>query len=805
MAIFLNGTTFVPTAQNQLIMVRQYFLQIVRQFKRHKNSFLINLAGLTSGLTCVILIYLWVNSELQIDRFHTKKIYQILQNEQLNGSLNTVEGTPGILADALIKDFPEVSLAVTTSPDYWLNRSKVGDGKNTKVSAAGKFASKDFFNVFSYPLIYGDSRKVLSAPGNIVVSASLAKKLFKTTDVIGRDLVWSNVELQSAYQGQIAGVFQDIPAQSSEHFDFLVSSDILLYAHDSTYSKWQNYGPLTYVVLNNETDLPNFNKKIEHLLNTKGVDNYTLFARPFSDAYLYNKIENGRITGGRIDYVWLFALSAILILLIACINFTNLTTASAANNLKEIGIKKALGVSRSQLILQYLTQSVMLSFISLIISLFIVYLTLPSFSNITGKRLTLTFDIQFIILALVTGIAAGLYPAIYLSKLRPIAALKGKLLFSPATIWLRQGLVIFQFATSGILIVGVLVVLRQVRYVQTQNQGFQKENVLYFEIEGTLKNNPQLAINAIRQLPGVLNAAAIDREFLGDLSFTTGSFDWEDRNPAEVIRFQRADVTAGFIETLGMEMKAGRPFSEAYGTDTNNIIINEAGIKAMRLKKPIGKTFTLWGNKMQIIGIVKDFHFESMHKKIGPMFIRYKPANATRIVVRVQPGQLANVINEIKEYHHTINPGYTLEFKFLDLDFQQQYLTETRMAMLSRYFAMLAIIISCLGLYGLAVFAVEKRIKEVGIRKVLGATTIHLMCLLSLDFVKLVLIAVLISLPIAYLCCTNWLSSFAYRIELQWWLFAVGGCVAILISIITIFYQTYKAATTNPVTSLKVE
>ena len=790
-------------------MFKQFIRLFFRNFMRNKSSFLINLIGLSSGLTCAVLIFLWIGSELKVDNFHKQKIYQVLQNEELKDGTNTVEGTPGPLAAALAAEFPEVKFAVSTSPGFWLGQSKVGGGKHPNVSAAGNFASPDFFKVFSYPLLHGDSSKVLRAVKSAVISENLAKKLFKTTDAVGKRMVWSNAELQMEFQAQISGVFKDVPKESSEPFDFLISSDVLFTAGNATYQQWKNYGPTTYVVLDKNEDLALFNNKIKDFLKSKDVAGYTLFARPYSEAYLYNQTENGQITGGRIDYVKLFGFTAFLILLIACINFTNLATANASKRLKEIGIKKVLGIQRSNLTLEYLFESVLISFISLFISLLAVELLLPSFNGITGKDLSLHFDAGLMSIlggiALTTGIIAGLYPAIYLSGLRPVTALKGKLQFSPAALWMRQGLVVFQFVCSGILIVAVLVVYRQIQYVQTKSQGFQKENVLYFEAEGRLKNNVLLAVDALRRLDGVVNAAAIDRELLGDLSYTTGEFDWEGRDQREVIRFQRADVTAGLIETLGMKMVAGRPFSEKFGSDSLNVIINEAGIQAMRLKNPVGKTFTLWGNKMQIIGVVGDFHFESMHKQVGPMFIRYKPSNANRIMIRTAPGQLNAVIGELKQYNANYNPGYTLNYKFLDQDFQKQYLSETRMAVLSKYFAVLAVVISCLGLFGLARFAAEKRFKEIGIRKVLGARAVQLMYMLSRDFMKPVFVSILISLPLAYLICVNWLASYAYRIELEWWFFAVGGLIAVVISLGTVFYQTYKAATMDPVVSIKAE
>ncbi|WP_276088374.1 ABC transporter permease [Pedobacter sp. JY14-1] len=787
----------------------RYLRLSFRNFKKHKGAFLINLAGLSSGLTCAVLIYLWASSELQTDRFHQQDIYQVMQNEYLSDAVNTVDGTPGILAEALATEFPEVKKAVVTSPGYWLGHSKVGGGEYPNVAASGKFAGAEFFSVFSYPLLSGDLEQVLKGTKSAVISESLAMKLFNTTDVIGKVMVWSNAELQMENRAQVSGVFRDVPAQSSERFDFLISADVLLDAGNSTYRHWGNYGPLTYVVLNQDEDPVKFNVKIRDFLKTKQRSNYTLFVRPYGDAYLYNELENGKVVGGRISQVRLFGVVAVLILLTACINFTNLSTASASGRMKEIGVKKVLGVPRKKLIWQYLAESVLLSFIALFISLLAVELLLPAFNRITQKELSLDFGFRLMgmltLLTMVTGLVAGFYPAVYLSGMKPVTALKGKLQFSTVSLWLRQGLVVFQFVVSGVLIIAVLVVYRQIRYVQTGSQGFKKENVVYFETEGRFKSTVPFVLEAVRRTDGVLGAGGIDRELLGDLSYTTGSFNWEGRNQQEEIRFQRADVTPGLIETLGMKMVLGRSFSERFGSDTSAVIINEAGIRAMRLKDPVGKVFTLWGREMQIIGVLADFHFESMHKKVGPMFIRCKPANANRVMLRVAPGRLDAVLDALRTFNQRYNPGYSLDYKFLDQDFERQYMAERRMAALSRYFAVLTILLCCLGLFGLAAFAAEKRFKEIGIRKVLGASNLNLMYLLSGAFLRPVLISVLIAMPLAYVLCMHWLSSFAYRIELHWWFFATGGLLAVLIALVTVSFQVYKAASADPVVSLKTE
>lgn len=745
---------------------------------------------------------------MQIDRFHNKRLYQVIQNEHLTDGVQTVEGTPGILAETMAKELKEVEAAVATSPGFWLSQSRVSANHKPAIKAAGKFAGPDFFKVFSYPLITGNKNDVLSGKKTVVISESIAKKLFHSTDIVGKEMIWSNTEMQAENHAMISGVFKDMGTNSSEQIDFLVSYDVLLGPEgNSGYRKWTNYGPSTFIVLKKDADPKLFDSKIKDYLKTKGVKNYTLFIRPFAESYLHNQFENGKVSGGRIAYVRLFSLIAIFTLIIACINFMNLSTAKASRRSKEVGVKKVMGAPRGSLILQYLSESMLLTVMAVFVSLLAVELILQQFNQITGKQLALQFNATLLfsifVVTILTGLLSGSYPALYLSGLKPSAALKGKLQLTAAALLTRQGLVVFQFAFSVILIVAVLIIYKQIEYVQKSNPGYKKDNVLYFETNGKLRSNIDFVIDEVKKIDGVTNASSIDRELLGDLSYTLGDFGWEGRDPKEVIKFQRADVNAGLIETLGIKMAAGRSFSKQFGSDTSKIIINEAGIKAMRLKNPVGKIFKLWGNDMQIIGVVKDFHFESMHRKVGPMFIRYKPANTNRIMVKIKAGNLKPVIEKLREFNDKYNPQYSFDYKFLDQDFQAQYIAESRVAVLSRYFAMLAIVISCLGLFGLATFTAEKRFKEIGIRKILGASEFNVIYILSKDFTKPVLISILIALPVGYLLSKNWLDTFAYRIDLKLWFFIAAGLMAFLIALTTVIFQALKAARVSPIKAIK--
>lgn len=791
-------------------MFQHHLLLIFRNFKRYKSSFFINLVGLSAGLTCALLIYLWVNDEIHIDQFHTRsnQLYQVLENEHTETGINTTDGTAGILAEALVKEMPEVEQAVIASPTYWIAKSKLSVRNSIGINGAGIFAGKDFFKVFSYPLSSGNINQVLNSKNSIVISEAMAMKLFHSTDVLGKEVVWENSDMSKENHALVSGVFKNIPGSSSAQFDFIASIAMLM-DPGSPFLKWENHGPNTFIVLKKGADLEVLKAKMKGFMKSKGQNTRELLIRPYADGYLYDKYENGKQTGGRIEYVRLFSLIAIFILIIACVNFMNLATARASVRMKEVGIKKVMGASRGSLILQYIGESMLLSFLSLFISLLFVELLLPQFNEITGKHLVLHFDWKLVLtlfgISFFTGLISGSYPALYLSGFNPAAALKGKLSHSTGELWTRKGLVVFQFALSVILIVSVLVVYKQIEFVQHKNIGYHKDNVLYIETEGKLKINGNPFIAEVRNIPGVLNASSMNKRFIGDLKSTIGDFSWEGRNPKQVINFQFAGINSGLIETMGMEMVQGRAFSSKYGADSTKVIFNEAAIKIMGLKNPVGKIFTLWGKQLQIIGVVRNVHFESMHEVVKPMFFQYDAQNTNRIMIKLKAGKEREAIAGIQQIYKDFNGGEALQYRFLDEDFQEQYVSENRVSLLSRYFAGLAVIISCLGLFGLASFTAERKLKEIGIRKVLGANEWEIIYSLSKDFIQPVLIAILIALPLSYIIAGQWLDTFAYRIDLQLWYFAGAGFLALLISWITVSMQAIKAGFKNPISCLREE
>ena len=790
-------------------MIKHNILLFFRNIKKHRNTFLINIIGLSTGLACVLLITLWVTDELSIDGFHENdgQLYQVLKNRIHENGTETGEDTPGPLVQALVNEMPEVERAVSFFPpeDYTFEGILSIDETNFK--ARSKFAGKGFFNLFTYPLLVGNKETVLTDKTSFLISSELAKKLFPDTkDVIGKIVEWKGERINGPFS--VAGIFQSPPSNSSIQFDVLFSFDLL----SDNFRQWNNSGPSTYVLLRKGTDVADFNTKIKGFIKGKDeASKLELFARPYSDRYLHGEFENGKVVGGRISYVRLFIIIALFILVIACINFVNLSTARASRRLKEVGMKKVMGASKKTLIYQYLGESGWTVFFSMLFALVLVALSLSKFGQITGKEFSYQFNFTFLlaslIIMLVTGLLAGAYPAFYLSKFEPVAILKGMKSLSGNKAWsditIRKVLVVFQFTASIVLIMAVLVVYQQIGYIQSKNLGFTKENVLTFPAEGKLSEDAETFIKELRKTPGVINASYMYGN-LTELHGGTSALDWAEKQPDQTVDFEFIGAGIGLVETLGMEMRSGRSFSKEFQTEDSKIIFNETAIKTMGLQNPIGKTVNLFGEPKEIIGVVKDFHFESFYENVKPFFFRTMP-KAKNIVVKIDGSSIKETIAHIERVYGNFNEGVPFDYRFLDEDFQKLYVSEQRVATLSRYFAVLAILISCLGLFGLATFTAERRRKEIGIRKVLGQSAMDITLMLSKEFTRLVIVSILIALPASYWLTSDWLSDFAYRIPLSFWYFAGAGIIALLISILTVGSQAIKAANLNPVDGLREE
>lgn len=789
-------------------MLKNYLKVAWRNLIKDRRFAILNLIGLSTGLACALLIYVWVQDELRIDKFHKKDatLFQVLENRVQASGIWTAKSSPVPMPAALKRDMPEVEYAAYVSSPREFTLS-VKNERNIKLK--GEHADKDFFKMFSYDLIAGNPDQVLTDPTSIVLSDVAAAKLFGTTEnVIGK-----TVDFQHEKQFVVSGIFKSPGLQSSDQFDFVLPVGILDMIKQNA-DEWGNTGFNTFITLKPGSNVDKFNAKIANYIKVKTNNEITYrtpFIQRYSENYLYGRYENGIQVGGRIDYVRLFSIIAIFILVIACINFMNLSTAKASGRAKEVGIKKAMGAGRGTLILQYLGESMLMAFASLLLAILLVILFLPVFNNITGKQLSLFhFDVSLILTALgimlFTGLIAGSYPAFHLSGFKPVTVLKGKIKGSAGELFIRKGLVVFQFSLSIILIVAVLVVYRQISFIQTKNLGYDRDHVITFQREGKLSNNEvrERFLTEVKNIPGVTGASAMGHGLTGHSSGTSGVV-WEGKDLKDKTEFEIVQVNYDLLKTLGIKIKEGRDFSRDFGADSSMLIFNEAAVKFMGMKDPIGKQVKLWDENMQIGGVVKDFHFESLHEEVKPLFFKLAPENASRLMVKVETGREKAVIAKLQELYLQMNPGFSFDYKFLDERYQTLYAAENQISRLSRYFAGLAILISCLGLFGLAAFTAQRRNKEIGIRKVLGATVSTIVMMLSKDFLRLVLIAMLIAFPIAWWATSQWLKGFAYSIRIDVGVFLIAGVSIILLTFLTISFQSVKAALANPVKSLKSE
>lgn len=799
-------------------MLQNNFKIACRTLIKDRQFTVLNLFGLATGLACALLIFLWVRDELSIDKFNQRDgdLYQVLQNIPLGDKgITTIEATPALLSKTLVEKMPEVEDAASVVPVFWFGSKGVISSGNNKIKANEQYVTSNFFSVFSYELLHGNREKALTAKTSVVISDELALKLFHTTDnIVGQTIHWEHEDSGTDFKGlfTITAIFKKIP-NSSAQFDLLLPYQAFIDKRPNALN-WGNSDPNTYVVLKKGTDAKAFDHKIRNFYKETNKALYgkdanwigTLQVQRYSERYLYNKFANGVQSGGRIEYVKLFSWIALFILVIACINFMNLSTAKAAARSKEIGIRKCIGAKRGTLILQYLSESLLLTFLSLAAALVIVWSVLPGFNMITGKELSLRPDASVMLsiagITFMTAILAGSYPAFYLSAFKPVAVLKGKLNTSIGEVRIRKGLVVSQFALSAIFIVSVLVIYKQMNYIHTRNLGYNKNHVVSFKREGRLHENLQPFMNEIRKLPGVSNAAGFQHNLTGDHGGL--SLDWEGKKSGQGVEFGNLEVDYGLMELLGFQMAQGRMFSREYGSDSTKVIFNETAIEAMGLKDPVGKTVTIFGERKQIIGVVKDFNFESLHEKVKPCVLQCYP-DGNNILVRIKPGSEQRTLGDIERVYKAFNKGIPFEYTFLTEDHQKIYASEQRLSLLSKCFAGIAIIISCLGLFGLATFTTRRRQKEIGIRKIVGASVSNMVLMLSVEFIQLILLALFIAIPVSWWAASHWLQDFAFRISIGFPVFLIAALSTISITLVTISFQAIRAAVANPVKSLRTE
>lgn len=743
-----------------------------------------------------------------MDKFndHTGRLYAVYERQYTGGKINAQYFTPGIMADEMKRVFPEVEYASGFRGDV-VRTFQAGD---KTLKEQGAYADSDFLKMFSYKLLAGDRASALSAPSDIVISKKLAYNLFGDA----QNAIGKTVRYENRKDFRVTGVFETLPKNASEKFEYLLNWKILLEDSEAMRS-WGNNGVGTFLMLKPGTDPVAFEKQITGFLakyNTyEGDFRIELALQRFDEMYLHSNFNaRGQLDGGRIEYVRLFSIVAVFILLIACINFMNLTTAHSIKRAKEIGVRKVAGALRSALILQFIAEAVMLVFISMIIALAFVALLIPVFNGLTQKQISLPVsDLSFWAaiagITLITGMIAGSYPALFLSSFKPVSVLKGALKLNGGNVSFRKALVVFQFILSIVLIIGSIIVSDQVNYIQTRNLGFNRENLIYVPQEGELNQKYTVFKEEALKIPGVQSVSRTEQAPT-NITTATWGIDWEGKDPDERPTFSYAGVGYDFAKTMNIEVLKGRDFSKDFVTDQTGYILNEEAAKQVGYEEPVGKSFTMWDRKATIIGVVKNFHFRSLHEPVKPMVLWLGENNGNgNILIRTEPGKTREALQGIQKLSGTMNPGFPFTYKFADEEYAALYRSEQMAGSLADCFAFLAIFISCLGLLGLALFTAEQRKKEIGIRKVLGASVAGITGILSGDFLKLVGLSALIAFPVGWWATDNWLQSFAYRVPVDWSTFLAAGCLALFIALATISFQTIKAALMNPVKSLRSE
>ncbi len=787
-------------------MFQNYFKTTIRNLFRHKAYSTINVLGLAVGLTVSLLILLWVQDERSVDQFHNNgdRIFQLYANfEAGDGSIQTWGVVPFPTMDHLLDNYPEIEKAAAYDPT---------NKKNFKVDEKeflidGLYATSSFFDLLSFSFLEVES-DYFEQPNSVLISETTAQKLFGT-DWQGIAL-GNTITIDGTPDFKVAGVFNNPPKNSSLQFDFVLNYEELRKQNPPGYP-WGSFDSRVLVSLNEGFDEKAVSKKIAGIVkeNNEYVDEDILFLYPFESIYLRGKFENGVVVGGRIEYVQLFTLAALFLLLIACINFMNLATARASLRAKEVGVRKTIGAGRAALIKQFMVEAGVITFLSFVLAVLLGELFLPNFQEITGKQVSLNYSSTSFWaltggLGLITAILAGSYPAFFLSSFKIINILKGSLTRNMGGNALRKSLVVFQFVLSVLLIVGATVVTSQVDFLKNKNLGLDKENVLFFRTPPGARKNLETFENELKKIPGIQKITKTGTNPLS-VGSQTGDPKWEGMGPDEELIFNVITTDPNFLTAMNIPLVEGRDFSTELSTDTTNYILNETAVKAMNLKDPIGKGMEFWGVSGSIVGVVKDFHISSLHESIEPLIIANIPNFTSLTLLKIDPQQTESIIAGVGTTFKKFAEGKPYRYDFLDDRYWQMYQNEERTSALSKWFAIIALFISCLGLFGLSTFIAEQKTKEIGIRKVLGATVENVVFLLSRNFLKLIGISLAIAFPIAWYFSNQWLSDYAYQINLHWGFFVFAGILAIGIAFLTISFQSIKAALANPVESLRNE
>lgn len=786
-------------------MIKNYFKTTFRNILRNKVFAGINLLGLALGLAVFILIMLWVKNETGYNGFQQDKerIAAVMVNKYFeNGETQTFPAVPPPLAAALQKQLPEVECATNVS--WGDNRQFTYQGKN--FIERGLYVGPQFLQVFSFPLVSGNVKEVLTEPHTVLISETLAKKYFGTENPIGKLIT---IEQSQPYTVQ--GILKDIPANSTMRFDFLMPIKDYIDAAMNGEEKWENNNIKAYVKLKPGINRQKLDARMEKILATftDQQPNTSTFLWNMTDWYLRYDFKEGKYAGGgRIVYVKLFTIIAFFILLLACINFMNLSTARAAQRAKEVGVRKVVGAGRASLIRQFVSESVLLSMLAGVIAMVGVVMVLPVFNQFLNKHITIDFSdgasiVSLIAIVLATGLLAGCYPAFVLSAYRPVKVFKNIMAPNAGNVWIRKALVVTQFTVSVLLVTGTIIVSQQVNFIESRNLGYKKENLLWFPNQIPF-DKQETALRELKNVKGVKDITQASITFSGSNNRGT-SVNWPGKKEGQDIFFSFISGGNDIIHTLGISIKEGRAFLSDNKADTASVLLNEEAVKRMGLTNPVGTEIELYSGTVKIAGVVKDFHFESLHHPVAPAIILCRPEWTWLMYARLDGSKVPQAIAGMEEVYKKFAPGFVFDYNFQDKQYQQLYQSEHQVGILVNWFAFFAIFISCLGLLGLTVYTVERKKKEIGIRKVLGASVAGIAAMLSRQFVWLLLLAIAIAVAPAYYFMQNWLNGFAYHVEISGWVFVVSGMMVVLVAMCTVGAQAIAAALANPVKNLRAE
>lgn len=785
-------------------MFRNYFKITVRGFLKSKAFTFINVLGLAIGIACCLLIMLWVQNELSYDSFVKNKgnIYRVVQEVDHAGERTKIARTPATISDALKADYPEV----TKGSQYWIFDFTFNYGDN-EYDNRGALVAPDFLDMFSVKFISGDPATALANTQSIVLTKSMAEKIFGDKNPIGETLRLGDEDLN------VTAVIKDYPHNSHLNFDFLQPFE-LIYKWGFPRDGWRSTNnPLyNYVQIENLKDIKAFNNKIEKtIFNHYERSKSKVFVQPLEDVHLYSNFRGDVERIGNIDYVYISIAMGIFVLLIACFNFMNLSTAKASTRLKEIGIRKVIGAFRKDLVSQFLGEAFVVTVAGFFLGLTFIAWILPEFNSMTSKNMELDFLNNPTLLwgsvgiILFSALLSGSYPAFVLSSFQPADVLKGPVKSKISGSSFRRVLVVVQFSLSIAITIGMLVTNNQIDFIRTKWLGFDRENLLYFEMNEELRGNYEAFENRLSDNPSIKNLSKASH-LLTDVTHIMGSVEWQGKNPDEEIIMNCLLVDDHFVSALDMKLVKGRDFSEKFvGDKEGSIILNETAVKKMGFTNPIGQIIKYGERQSTVVGVVNDFHFKPLQSTIEPMVMINSDREELMLYIRIDGNDIKQTLASIGEVWASTFPETTYDPRFVDAELDKMYENEKQVQSMFGFFTLLAIIVSCMGLFGLASFMAEKRTKEIGIRKTLGATVPNVVVLLSREFTMWVLVANLIAWPSAYIFMQQWLEGFAYRSELNFMFFIAAGLSALLIAWITVAFQSIKAALANPVDSLKYE